>query len=179
VLSQFRQFLTDDEKLSFTDADFGANRDWMKQELKREMYITAFGIDASRVEFVGRKPRRRYMELYQRIDLGLDTFPYNGHTTSLDSTWMGVPVVTLVGQTAVGRAGWSQLSNLRLTELAALSEKQFIEVAVALANDRPRLAELRQTLRSRMERSPLMDTAAFARNIEAALRQMWRAWAMV
>ena len=63
------------------------------------------------------QPRPQYLELYHGIDVGLDTFPYNGHTTSLDSFWMGVPVVTLVGQTVVGRAGLSQLTNLGLPEL--------------------------------------------------------------
>ena len=71
------------------------------------------GISPDRIELIARRPRLQYLELYHRIDVGLDTFPYNGHTTSLDSYWMGVPVVTLVGQTVVGRAGLSQLTNLR------------------------------------------------------------------
>ncbi len=61
------------------------------------------GIDPERVEFEAYRPRREYLELYRRIDIGLDTFPYNGHSTSLDSFWMGVPVITLVGETAVAR----------------------------------------------------------------------------
>jgi predicted O-linked N-acetylglucosamine transferase (SPINDLY family) len=134
------------------------------------------GIDPGRIEFVGHLPRRRYLELYHRIDLGLDSFPYNGHSTSLDSFWMGVPVVTLVGQRAVARAGWCQLSNLKLTELAADTPEQFVRIAVELALDLPRLAALRSTLRQRMERSPLMDAPKFARSIEASYRQMWRAW---
>ena len=68
------------------------------------------------------RPRRAYLETYQRIDLCLDTLPYNGHTTSLDAYWMGVPVVTRVGRTVAGRAGWSQLNNLELTELAAIDD---------------------------------------------------------
>jgi predicted O-linked N-acetylglucosamine transferase (SPINDLY family) len=134
------------------------------------------GIDPARIEFFCHLPRREYMQLYHRIDFVLDTFPYNGHTTSLDSFWMGVPVVTLVGQSAVSRAGWCQLSNLGLTELAAQTPDQFVSIAVALAADLPRLSQLRSTLRQRMERSPLMDAPRFARNIEAAYRQMWRTW---
>jgi protein O-GlcNAc transferase len=134
------------------------------------------GIDPERVEFVSYLPRRRYLELYHRIDIGLDTFPYNGHTTSLDSLWMGVPVVTLVGKTAVSRAGWCQLSNLGLCELAATTAEQFVRIAVDLSEDLPRLSALRGTLRQRMEHSPLMDGPRFARNIEAAYRQMWRVW---
>jgi predicted O-linked N-acetylglucosamine transferase (SPINDLY family) len=134
------------------------------------------GIAANRVEFVPRQSHQGYLELYHRIDLALDTFPYNGHTTSLDSFWMGVPVVTLVGQTAVTRAGWCQLSNLGLTELAAHTPEQFVRIAAELAADLPGLSELRRTLRSRMEHSPLMDAPRFASNVEAAYRQMWHTW---
>jgi protein O-GlcNAc transferase len=134
------------------------------------------GIDQNRIELVSRQPRRAYLELYRRIDIGLDTFPYNGHTTSLDSFWMGVPVVTLVGTSVVGRAGLSQLSNLNLIELITHSPEQFVEIAAILASDLSRLLELRRTLRTRMETSPLMDASRFARNIEAAYRQMWQNW---
>jgi predicted O-linked N-acetylglucosamine transferase (SPINDLY family) len=134
------------------------------------------GIDPSRVEFFGHQARWDYLRLYQRIDFGLDSFPYNGHTTSLDSFWMGAPVVTLVGESAVARAGWCQLSNLGLTELAARSNEEFASIAVDLAKDLPRLVELRSTLRAKMERSPLMDGPKFARNVEASYRQMWKAW---
>jgi protein O-GlcNAc transferase len=89
---------------------------------------------------------------------------------------MGVPVVTRVGQTAVARAGWCQLSNLGLAELAGQTPEEFVGIAVALARDLPRLQQLRSTLRQRMEASPLMDGVRFARNMEAAYRQMWRTW---
>jgi predicted O-linked N-acetylglucosamine transferase (SPINDLY family) len=141
-------------------------------------FLNQEGVSPDRVEFIPPQPRRKYMELYHRIDLGLDTFPYNGHTTSLDSFWMGVPVVTLVGQTPVSRAGWCQLSNLGLPELAAHAPGEFASIAVKLAKDLPRLQELRQTLRQRMEQSPLMDATGFARGIEAAYRQIWRRWCM-
>ncbi len=133
-------------------------------------------IDPARIEFVEHRPRAKYLELYHRIDVCLDTTPYNGHTTSLDSYWMGVPVVTRVGRTVVGRAGYSQLTNLGLPELVAWSDEEFVSIAARLAADRPRLTHLRATLRRRMERSPLMDAARFARNIEAAYREMWRRW---
>jgi predicted O-linked N-acetylglucosamine transferase (SPINDLY family) len=148
----------------------GSHRRRTLEQLSQE------GIDPARIEFASFRPRRDYLELYHRIDVGLDSFPYNGHTTSLDSFWMGVPVVTLVGQTAVSRAGWCQLSNLGLTELAAHTPDQFVRIAVELAGDLPRLKELRATLRQRMERSPLMDAPKFARSIEAAYRQMWKTW---
>jgi predicted O-linked N-acetylglucosamine transferase (SPINDLY family) len=80
---------------------------------------------------------------------------------------MGVPVVTQVGSTVAGRAGWSQLNNLGLTELAAVDSAGFIDIATGLAADLPRLGELRQSLRSRMLQSPLMDAKRFANGLEA------------
>jgi predicted O-linked N-acetylglucosamine transferase (SPINDLY family) len=94
----------------------------------------------------------------------------------LDAFWLGVPVVTLVGPTAVARAGLSLLANLGLPELVAETPEQFLSIAVGLANDLPRLSELRATLRDRMQASPLMDAPRFARGVEAAYREMWRRW---
>src|SRR5262249_22643959 len=131
------------------------------------------GINASRVEFVDKQPRAEYLKLYHRIDLALDPLPYNGHTTSLDAFWMGVPTITLVGKTVVGRAGWSQLSNLGLQGLAAETPEQYVALAAELAGDLPRLQELRGTLRQRMQESPLMDGRRFAQHVEQAYRQMW------
>src|SRR5262249_4910930 len=109
-------------------------------------------------------------------DIGLDTLPANGHTTSLDSYWMGVPVITLVGNTVVARAGVCQLTNMDLEELVARTPDQFVNIAVELANDLPRLSGLRATLRDRRVNSPLMDAPRFARNMEAAYRSMWQRW---
>jgi predicted O-linked N-acetylglucosamine transferase (SPINDLY family) len=134
------------------------------------------GIVPERIEFVMHQPRNLYLQTYHRIDIGLDTFPYNGHMTSLDALWMGVPMVTMVGQTAVGRAGWSQLSNLGLTELAARSDGEFVHIATSLAADTARLENLRSTLRHRMLQSPLTDAAGFTRGVEEAFRRMWQTW---
>ena len=142
----------------------------------RRDVIDKLGVDASRIEFVPIQPRGQYLRMYHRIDLCLDTFPYNGHTTSLDALWMGVPVVTRCGETAVSRAGFSQLSNLALTALAADDEDRFVTIATSLAGDLSRLRGLRRTLRQRMMQSPLMDAPRFARGIEAAYRQMWQRW---
>ena len=134
------------------------------------------GIAPDRVFFVPPQSRQQYLEQYHGIDLMLDTFPYNGHTTSLDALWMGVPVVTLVGRTVVGRAGLSQLTNLNLGELVAATPEEFVRIAMELAGDLPRLEGLRATLRDRMRGSPLMDAPRFARGIEAAYRTMWQRW---
>jgi len=128
------------------------------------------------VEFFELLPREAYLELYRRVDIVLDPFPYNGHTTSLDALWMGVPVVSLAGQKAVSRAGLSQLSNLGLADLVAYSKDDYVAIATRLAQDSPRRAELRSTLRERMQVSPLMDATRFARGIESAYRTMWRCW---
>lgn len=140
-------------------------------------FFGARNIDSSRIRFSEFQPRDRYLQLYRQIDLGLDTVPYNGHTTSLDALWMGVPFVTRIGSTVVGRAGLSQLCNLGLNDLVAKSDDDFMRIVFGLASDLPRLRELRKTLRTRMERSPLMDGPRFARSMEAAYRQMWTRFA--
>jgi protein O-GlcNAc transferase len=151
-------------------APAGPTRDRVRAHLERE------GVGGERVAFVERQPRPEYLRTYQRVDLALDPLPYNGHTTSLDAAWMGVPTVTLVGQTVVGRAGLSLLRNLALPELAAQSPDEYVAIAAALAGDRPWLARLRAGLRGRMASSPLMDGPRFAGGVEAAYRQMWRDW---
>jgi len=145
------------------------------REALRKTFET-MGVEGHRVEFCANYPRDEYLRLYERIDIALDPLPYNGITTTLDALWMGVPVVSLTGKTAAGRAGLSILSNIGLPELAALSEEEFVRIATELANDLPRLAQLRSTLRQRMEQSPLMDAPRFARNIEVAYREMWCKW---
>ena len=145
----------------------------------RERVLALFnanGIGADRIAWFTIASRPSYLAAYHQIDIGLDTFPYNGHSTSLDSFWMGVPVVTLVGETVVGRAGLCQAMNLDLPELVATSPGQYVQRAMDLAEDLPRLAALRASLRQRMQDSPLMDGARFARNVEAAYRQMWLRW---
>jgi predicted O-linked N-acetylglucosamine transferase (SPINDLY family) len=133
-------------------------------------------VAAGRIEFVARQPRPLYLETFGRIDIALDTLSYNGHTTTLDGLWMGVPIVTLVGQTVVSRGGFSQLTNLGLPELIAHTSEDYVRIARELAGDPVRLTELRSTLRSRMENSALMDAPRFARGIQATYRDIWRTW---
>ncbi|POR52188.1 putative O-linked N-acetylglucosamine transferase (SPINDLY family) [Paraburkholderia eburnea] len=139
--------------------------------------LARHGIDPARVRFVPFQPREAYLRTYHEIDLAIDTLPYNGHTTTLDALWMGVPVVTRVGATCAGRAGLSQLANLGLDSLAAFSDEDFVQTVVSLATYLPRLAHLRASLRARMQASPLMDGARFARGMESAYETMWREWA--
>jgi len=134
------------------------------------------GISPDRLEFPTRRPWHEYVQTYGRIDIALDPFPWGGGITTCDALWLGVPVVSLMGRTAVGRGGASILSNVGVAELIARTPQQYVQIATDLANDLPRLAELRRTLRGRMQTSPLMDAPRFARNVEAAYRQMWRNW---
>jgi len=139
-------------------------------------FFAAHQIGADRVELVRFLPIREHLSLYHRIDIALDTFPYNGVATTCDALWMGAPVVTLPGARAASRAGLSLLSSIGLAELAASSEDDYARIAAELAADLPRLAKMRATLRPRMQSSPLMDAPCFARNIEAAYRSMWERW---
>ncbi|HEY4328464.1 MAG TPA: tetratricopeptide repeat protein [Phycisphaerae bacterium] len=134
------------------------------------------GIAAQRIRFENTRARSEYMKLYLDIDIGLDPLPYQGHSTSLDSFYMGVPVVTLVGRTIVGRAGVSQLMNLGMPELIARTESDFLNITERLTSDLHSLREMRKGLRKRMEKSPLMDAVTFSQNIEAVYRALWRRW---
>jgi predicted O-linked N-acetylglucosamine transferase (SPINDLY family) len=138
--------------------------------------LRARGVAADRVEFVPRAARLDYHRMIGTLDVGLDPFPYNGHNSTLDALWMGVPVVTLAGRTAVGRGGLSILSNLGLTDLIAATPEQYVECAVGWASRTDRLAALRAELRQRLLSSPLADTGRFAADVEEAFRRMWQTW---
>jgi protein O-GlcNAc transferase len=134
------------------------------------------GVDPQRLSFVGKLPLRQYMEEFQHIDIGLDPFPFPGGTTTCDAMWMGVPVITLSGSTAVSRGGVSLLTSAGLPELIAANTDDYVRLAADLAADAPRLRALRGGLRQRMGGSVLMDAGRFARQMEAAYRRMWRTW---
>jgi predicted O-linked N-acetylglucosamine transferase (SPINDLY family) len=138
--------------------------------------ISNEGVSPERVEFTSWQPHVEYLRLYDRIDVALDPFPYGGGATTCDALWMGVPVVTLAGRTAVGRGGKSILSNVGLSDLVADDTEEYVAIAMRLAFDESRRLRLRANLRKQIEASPLMDALRFARNVEAAYRQMWRRW---
>jgi predicted O-linked N-acetylglucosamine transferase (SPINDLY family) len=141
------------------------NRTWTEHEL-----------DPQRVTLADRRPRLDYLRLIDRVDIALDPFPFNGHTTTCDALWQGVPVVTLAGDQYVSRFGSSAHVNLGLEDLIARSPQQYVDVAARLAGDLPRLERLRGSLRDRMAASPLLDFVGFTRNLEAAYRHMWIDW---
>ena len=134
------------------------------------------GVDPAQLEFRGYVAKQKYYESHNEIDLGLDPFPYNGGTTGYDSIWMGVPFVTWPGEHLSARMGKAILENVGLHELVATSADDYVNIAVALANDHERLKRLRANLRERMLTSPLLDGPRMARSLEDAFRGMWRRW---
>ncbi len=134
------------------------------------------GIGAERLELVNRLPRIEYLDLIRRVDIALDPFPFNGHTTTCDCLWQGVPVVTLSGNAYASRFGGSGLQTLGLGELIARTPEQYVEIASRLAANLDRLAQLRGGLREKMAHSPLLDFQTFARNLEIEYRRMWSDW---
>jgi predicted O-linked N-acetylglucosamine transferase (SPINDLY family) len=116
------------------------------------------------------------LQLIQTVDVALDPFPFNGHTTTCDALWQGVPVVMLAGNTYASRFGGSVLANVGQERLIAGSTEEYIDRAVELASDPASLAKLRTGLRPQMARSPLLDFKGFAQNVEGAYRRMWIDW---
>lgn len=130
------------------------------------------GVDRSRVELLhSTKTTREHLELYSKVDIALDTFPYAGTTTTCEALLMGVPVVTRVGQYHAGRVGLSLLTNVGLGHLCAPDIDGYVRAAEALAADRAGLVAMRRNLREQLLASPLCDQAAYAARFEAALRQ--------
>jgi len=138
--------------------------------------FAAHGVDGDRVSVVNRCQRSEYLQHIAGVDIALDPFPFNGHTTTCDALWQGVPVVTLAGNTYASRFGSSAHVNLGLHELIAESPQQYVTIAANLASDLQRLQTLRSEMRGRMTASPLLDGPGFARQVEAAYRAMWINW---
>ena len=134
------------------------------------------GVDGNRLDLLGRSDHLAYLDAYNRVDIALDPFPFNGGTTTAEALWMGVPVVTLRGDHFVSRLGASLLTGLGARELIADSCNEYVEIATSLADDVPRLMQLRARLRQRMLTSPLCDGPRFTRGLETAYRQMWHPW---
>jgi predicted O-linked N-acetylglucosamine transferase (SPINDLY family) len=138
--------------------------------------FAAQGIAEERLVLQGKLSAEAYEAQLQKIDLGLDPYPYNGTTTTCQSLWMGIPVITLEGETSVARSGYALLQTLGLEELIARDEAEYVEIATRLANDLDRLDALRSGMRSRFEASALRDETGFTREIEDAYRAIWRDW---
>lgn len=145
----------------------------------RQLYWEAFereGIHRHRVDLLGSAPHREMLAHYANIDIALDTFPYNGGTTTCEALWMGVPVITQAGGRFVSRVGETILTNAGLAAWVAQSPEQYLETASALVSDTTGLAQIRASLRARIAQSTLGDTAQFTRRWQNALRLAWHQW---
>lgn len=131
------------------------------------------GIACERLHFEGQSPPREMIGRYSGVDIQLDTFPYSGGLTTLESLWMGVPVVTLPGQLFSSRHSLTHLMNVGLGECVAATPDEFITIACRLAGDLERLSELRAGLRKRMSNSPVCDAKRFTNNLQRVFSRMW------
>jgi predicted O-linked N-acetylglucosamine transferase (SPINDLY family) len=145
--------------------------------LRREVlqHFEREGVDPSRVRLLGRTMSiAEHLACYRDADVALDTFPYNGTTTTCEALWMGLTVVTLAGETRASRVGASLLASVGLDEFVTRDEASYAAAAVALAADADRLDDLRRGMRERLAASPLLDGAKFTADLEHAYRSMWR-----
>lgn len=136
--------------------------------------LQALGIGIERVDLLGHTPtRQEHLALYAKMDIALDTFPYNGTTTTCEALWMGVPVLSLVGERHAGRVGASLLNAAGLADWLADTPESFVAIAQAMAADVIRLSHLRESLRGQLAESPLCDAVGFVRRLELAMQQVW------
>jgi predicted O-linked N-acetylglucosamine transferase (SPINDLY family) len=145
--------------------------------LRERLYraFAARGIAPGRIEMAAFTARvGDHLAQYQCVDLALDTFPFNGVTTTLEALWMGVPVVTLAGRHSVARQGVSILGAVGLESLVAASPEAYLQLAVGLAQDPYSLKALRHGLRERLLTSPICDAQGFARRLEGLYRTLWQ-----
>ena len=151
---------------------------YLADEACREQYLKLFakhGLDTKRIHLNGRLPELKdHLALYSQVDISLDTFPYNGTTTTFEALWMGVPVISLYGDRHASRVSASILQHTGFSDWVASNTLSYIETAIRLASNKEYLAEVRRTLRTSVAQSPLCDGKGFARNIESAYRAMWK-----
>ena len=146
------------------------------QRLRVIERFSRHGIAGRRLILEAPVPRAEYLAPYQRLDIALDPFPYPGITTSVESLWMGVPVLTLAGKSFLSRQGVGLLMNTGLPEWIAHDADDYVGRATSHARDLLQLGSLRSGLRQRIRTSPIFDAPGFADNFEAALRTMWTVW---
>jgi len=140
-------------------------------------YFENAGIDLDRLDIYGWQNPTEHLKLYNQVDIALDTFPYNGTTTTCEALWMGVPVISLVGsEHHISRVGLSILSRVGLEFFAATEPSEYVSKAVALAENQQSLRHIRSSMRARIAASGLCHAKAFAGQVETAYRKMWHRW---
>lgn len=143
----------------------------------RENYLNQFslhGIKRDRIKLLSAEPdTKRHLEKYSEMDIALDTFPYNGTTTTCEALWMGVPVVTICGNRHAGRVGASILHRVGLNALIANDIDAYVDIAISLANDHKYFSKLSRNMRWRVLKSPLCDSGRFAYAVEKEFTDMW------
>lgn len=145
----------------------------------RDHYLRQFeglGISRDRIEIGGWMPYLEHLRQYETVDIGLDTFPFNGHKTTWDALWMGVPVISLVGDSFASRLGLDLLRSIGLEFFAAETEDEYCAKATALAQNHQALARIRSSMRERICASCLCDSKKFVMGVEKAYRRMWHQW---
>jgi predicted O-linked N-acetylglucosamine transferase (SPINDLY family) len=140
-----------------------------------ESIFAAHGVSVERLALFPRLSRKDHFALYNEVDIALDTFPYNGTTTTCEALWMGVPVVALAGNRHAGRVGVSILNQIGCEEWVAGDPRDYVRIAVDLAETADRRARFRSGSRDRLLKSPLCDAPAFVRDLESAYRRIWQA----
>ena len=152
----------------------------LADESTRRRYMDLFiknGATSDQIKMLAVTPSiSGHLALYNRVDIGLDPFPYNGTTTTCEALWMGVPVVTLRGDRHSARVGSSILTRMGLEELITMNEEEYVSRAVGLAGVPDRLKKLKAGMRQRMMESPLCDSKAFARAVEGVYRRIWKSF---
>ena len=147
-----------------------------RDQMARENIIQRFaalGINSERISLEESEDRQKYFAAYNRIDITLDPFPFTGGTTSVESLWMGVPLITLAGDLLISRQGVGVLMNAGLPEWIADDAESYLAKAIIFASDLDKLDKLRASLRAQVLASPLFNAPRFSRNFENALLEMW------
>ncbi len=147
----------------------------------REFYFSQFekyGIDRSRIEISEMLEYIEHIKQYHRVDIALDTFPFNGHTTTCEALWMGVPVISLTGETFASRLGLCMLKAVGLEFFAAQTKDEYIKKAVSLAQNISSLTKIHTSTRSKMQMGNIGKPKAFAAGVEDAYRKMWQKWCL-
>lgn len=134
------------------------------------------GMPSDRLTLLPRLPLRAYFEYHNQVDVVLDAFPYTGATVTAHALWMGVPVITLAGPNSIHRSATSMMNSVGLPEFVAESKQQYIEIAKHLCDNTSKLASIRRKLRTKMQKSPLMNGKLVTADLEKNLRIIWQDW---